>query len=167
MTSCGVKFGKTEAGAVWLDPALTSPFRFYQFWFNAEDRDVVTYLKYFTFRTQGEIGELERDTKEHPERREAQRELARDVTGMVHGPDTSRAPSVPLRCCSADRWRSDRRRHPDGLRRCAVDFHFGVRLWKVESAPRISPSGGVGRVERGSRPADQTGRTLRERPAPC
>lgn len=83
----GTKFGKTEAGAVWLDGAKTSPFRFFQFWLNVDDRDVVAYLKYFTFRTQEEIAELGQATKEHPERRDAQRELARDVTAMVHGAD--------------------------------------------------------------------------------
>jgi tyrosyl-tRNA synthetase len=85
MTSSGTKFGKTEAGSVWLDPELTSPFRFYQFWLNSDDRDVVAYLKFFTFRSQEVIAELERQTREQPERREAQRELARDVTAMVHG----------------------------------------------------------------------------------
>lgn len=85
MTASGVKFGKTESGAVWLDPQRTSPFRFYQFWFNVDDRDVITYLKFFTFRTRDEVAELERITRERPERREAQRELARDVTAMVHG----------------------------------------------------------------------------------
>jgi tyrosyl-tRNA synthetase len=85
MTSSGTKFGKTEAGSVWLDPDRTSPFRFFQFWLNAEDRDVITYLKFFTFKSREEIGELESETAEHPERRVAQRELARDVTAMVHG----------------------------------------------------------------------------------
>jgi tyrosyl-tRNA synthetase len=85
MTSSGTKFGKTEAGTIWLDPERTSPFRFYQFWLNADDKEAVLYLKYFTFRTQSEIVELERATKEHPERRDAQRQLARDVTEMVHG----------------------------------------------------------------------------------
>jgi len=87
LTSSGAKFGKTEAGAVWLDPDRTSPFRFYQFWLNSEDRDVVTYLKFFTFMSQDDIAELERETNEHPERRNAQRELAREVTRMVHGAD--------------------------------------------------------------------------------
>jgi tyrosyl-tRNA synthetase len=86
-TSSGMKFGKTESGTVWLDPARTSPFRLYQFWFNADDRDVIAYLKFFTFRSREEITDLERVTKEHPERREAQRELARDVTAMVHSPE--------------------------------------------------------------------------------
>ena len=83
----GMKFGKTEAGTVWLDPSLTSPFRFYQFWLNVDDRDVVSYLKYFTFRTQPEIGELEQAVQARPEQRDAQRALARDVTEMVHGVD--------------------------------------------------------------------------------
>jgi tyrosyl-tRNA synthetase len=87
MTAAGTKFGKTEAGAVWLDPARTSPFRFYQFWLNVDDRDVISYLRYFTFRTQEQIAELDRATNEHPERRQAQRNLARDVTAMVHGVD--------------------------------------------------------------------------------
>jgi tyrosyl-tRNA synthetase len=87
MTASGVKFGKTEAGAVWLDPEATSPFRFYQFWLNSDDRDVGQYLKYFTFLGRDEIGELERAARESPERREAQRTLAREVTTLVHGAD--------------------------------------------------------------------------------
>ena len=87
MTSSGTKFGKTETGTVWLDPERTSPFRFYQFWLNSEDRDVVAYLKFFTSKSHDDIGELERETQERPERRAAQRELAREVTAMVHGPN--------------------------------------------------------------------------------
>ncbi|MEO5739656.1 MAG: tyrosine--tRNA ligase [Vicinamibacterales bacterium] len=86
-TSSGTKFGKTETGTVWLDAARTSPFRFYQFWLNSEDRDVVMYLKFFTFRSQDEIAALELETREHPERRAAQRSLARELTAMVHGDD--------------------------------------------------------------------------------
>jgi tyrosyl-tRNA synthetase len=86
-TSAGVKFGKTEAGAVWLDPERTSPFHFYQFWLNTDDRDVVRYLKFFTFLTRETIEALARATGEAPERREAQRTLAREVTALVHGPD--------------------------------------------------------------------------------
>jgi tyrosyl-tRNA synthetase len=85
-TASGVKFGKTEAGAVWLDPELTSPFRFYQFWIQTDDRDVVTYLKYFTWLGREEIAALEEAVHDAPERREAQRRLAREVTGLVHGP---------------------------------------------------------------------------------
>lgn len=84
-SSAGVKFGKTEAGAVWLDPDLTSPFRFYQFWFNTDDRDVVKYLKFFTMLSQAEIAELEASLEAAPEKREAQRRLGAEVTRMVHG----------------------------------------------------------------------------------
>ena len=86
-TSAGVKFGKTEAGAVWLDPSMTSPFRFYQFWLNTDDRDAVRYLKYFTFLERREIDALSAAAMEHPERRDAQRTLARAVTEIVHGAD--------------------------------------------------------------------------------
>jgi tyrosyl-tRNA synthetase len=85
MTASGVKFGKTEAGTVWLDPARTSPFRFYQYWMNTDDRDVGPYLKYFTFLDRAAIDELEATVKAAPEKREAQRVLAREVTALVHG----------------------------------------------------------------------------------
>ncbi len=84
-TPSGAKFGKTEAGAVWLDPARTSPYRFYQFWLNTDDRDVAAYLRLFTFLSQAEIAELEAELARAPERREAQRTLAREVTRLVHG----------------------------------------------------------------------------------
>jgi tyrosyl-tRNA synthetase len=84
-TSSGTKFGKTEAGTVWLDPQRTSPFRFYQFWLNADDRDVVSYLKYFTWLDRATITALEQTVTQSPEKREAQRTLAREVTTMVHG----------------------------------------------------------------------------------
>ena len=84
-TSAGTKFGKTEAGTLWLDPARTSPFRFYQFWLNTDDRDVAKYLKFFTWLDPPAIEELERAVVEAPEAREAQRRLAREVTAMVHG----------------------------------------------------------------------------------
>jgi tyrosyl-tRNA synthetase len=87
MTSAGVKFGKTEAGTVWLDAARTSPFKFYQFWLNTDDRDVVTYLKYFTYLDRPAVDALEAATKSEPEKREAQRVLAREVTARVHGAD--------------------------------------------------------------------------------
>jgi tyrosyl-tRNA synthetase len=87
MSASGVKFGKTEAGTVWLDPVRTSPFKFYQYWLNVDDRDVVTYLKYFTFLDRSSIDDLGRTVQETPEEREAQRALARDVTGRVHGSD--------------------------------------------------------------------------------
>jgi tyrosyl-tRNA synthetase len=86
-TASGAKFGKTEAGTVWLDPARTSPFRFYQFWLNTDDRDAVAYLKYFTFLDRSAIEDLERRTQAAPEAREAQRVLAREITALVHGAD--------------------------------------------------------------------------------
>ncbi len=86
-TASGVKFGKTEAGAVWLDPGRTPPFRFYQFWLNTDDRDVVTYLRYFTFLDRAAIDGLDAVTTSAPEKREAQRVLAREVTALVHGAD--------------------------------------------------------------------------------
>jgi tyrosyl-tRNA synthetase len=84
-TSSGSKFGKTEAGAVWLDPERTSPYKFYQFWLNVDDRDVGRYLRYFTLLSREEIESLEQATAERPDRREAQQALARDMTERVHG----------------------------------------------------------------------------------
>src|SRR5436190_4268552 len=84
-TASGAKFGKTEAGAVWLDPNLTSRFRVYQFWLNADDGDVGRYLRSFTFLDRPTIEQLEEATRLAPESREAQRALAREVTRMVHG----------------------------------------------------------------------------------
>lgn len=84
--SDGTKFGKTESGSVWLKPERTSPYRFYQFWLNTDDRDVVNYLKFFSFLSQTEIEALAATVAEHPEQREAQRVLAQEVTGLVHGP---------------------------------------------------------------------------------
>jgi tyrosyl-tRNA synthetase len=84
-TAAGTKFGKTEAGTVWLDPQRTSPFKFYQFWLNTEDRDVISYLKFFTFLDRPMIDALAKTVAEAPEKREAQRTLAREVTSRVHG----------------------------------------------------------------------------------
>lgn len=80
----GTKFGKTAGGAVWLDAEKTSPYEFYQFWLNQDDRDVVKYLKYFTFLSQEEIEELAKKIETEPEKREAQRRLAEEVTRFVH-----------------------------------------------------------------------------------
>jgi tyrosyl-tRNA synthetase len=82
----GSKFGKTAEGeSVWLDPRRTSPYRFYQFWLNTDDADVINYLKYFTWLTQSEIKALQDALFERPEQRQAQRTLAREVTRMIHG----------------------------------------------------------------------------------
>ncbi|MFG3599425.1 tyrosine--tRNA ligase [Micromonospora chersina] len=83
--SDGTKFGKSETGAVWLDPQMTSPYAFYQFWFNADDRDVGRYLRYFSFRSREEIEELEKATAKRPQARLAQRALAEELTTLVHG----------------------------------------------------------------------------------
>lgn len=81
----GTKFGKTAAGSVWLDPARTSPYRFYQFWINTDDREVITYLKQFTWLTQPEIEALAEKHTAAPHERAAHRELAQIMTRMVHG----------------------------------------------------------------------------------
>jgi tyrosyl-tRNA synthetase len=83
----GTKFGKTESGAVWLDKEKTSPYEFYQFWINTDDRDVIKYLKYFTFLSKEEIEELEKQLQKAPEQRAAQKALAEEMTKLVHGED--------------------------------------------------------------------------------
>jgi tyrosyl-tRNA synthetase len=90
LNQSGVKFGKSETGdSVWLHPDGTSPYAFYQHWLNADDRDVPTYLRWFTLFTPVEIAGLETAMAEHPERREAQRALALDLTTRVHGAETA------------------------------------------------------------------------------
>ncbi len=86
-TAAGTKFGKTEAGTIWLDPERTSPYQFYQFWLNVEDRDAIVFLKYFTFLSREDIAPLEAAMTQAPEKREAQRRLAQEVTRLVHGQD--------------------------------------------------------------------------------
>jgi tyrosyl-tRNA synthetase len=81
----GTKFGKTEGGAIWLDSEKTSPYEFYQFWINTDDRDVVKYLKFFTFLSHEEILALEKEMQDAPEKRSAQKRLGEEVTKMVHG----------------------------------------------------------------------------------
>ncbi len=80
----GSKFGKTAGGAVWLDPEKTTPYEFYQFWINTDDRDVVNFLHYFTFLSLDEIEELKKEVETQPEKRVAQRRLAEEVTKLVH-----------------------------------------------------------------------------------
>ncbi|MBA2687346.1 MAG: tyrosine--tRNA ligase [Gemmatimonadaceae bacterium] len=84
-TAAGTKFGKTEAGTVWLDGKLTSPYKFYQFWINVDDRDIPAYLRYFTLLPRGEVEALDAEVQAAPEKRAAQVALARDVTSRVHG----------------------------------------------------------------------------------
>ncbi|HEU5089359.1 MAG TPA: tyrosine--tRNA ligase, partial [Roseiflexaceae bacterium] len=83
--SDGTKFGKTEGGSVWLDPKRTSPYKFYQFWYNTHDDDVIRYLKFFTFLPQHEIEELAQAMAADPAQRAAQQRLAREMTGLLHG----------------------------------------------------------------------------------
>jgi tyrosyl-tRNA synthetase len=83
----GVKFGKSEGGAVWLNPAKTSPTQFYQFWINVDDADVVDYLKIFTFLSRQDIEQLIKQQSENPQQRVAQISLAREVTKLVHSED--------------------------------------------------------------------------------
>lgn len=87
----GTKFGKTESGTVWLDADRTSPYAFYQFWMNADDRDIARWLRVFSFRDHEEIEELERATEDRPQARLAQRALAEELTTLVHGADATAA----------------------------------------------------------------------------
>jgi tyrosyl-tRNA synthetase len=89
--SDGSKFGKSEGNAVWLDPTLTSPYAFYQFWLNSDDADVIARLKIFTFLTRAEIEQLEEAVATEPFRREAQKRLAWEVTSLVHGAEATDA----------------------------------------------------------------------------
>ena len=85
LKSDGTKFGKSAGGAVWLDPEKTTPYEFYQFWLNQDDRDVIKYIKYFTFLEKEEIEALEVSVQEEPHKRQAQKRLAEEVTHFVHG----------------------------------------------------------------------------------
>jgi tyrosyl-tRNA synthetase len=87
----GTKFGKTEGGAVWLDPEMTSPYAFYQFWLNVDDRDISEYMRILSFRSRAELEELERQTEERPQARAAQRALAEELTTLVHGAEQTAA----------------------------------------------------------------------------
>jgi tyrosyl-tRNA synthetase len=89
-TASGSKFGKTEQGAVWLDPAQTSPYKFYQYWINVDDRDAGKYLRLFTLLSRQEIEAVEKQIASAPEKREAQQALARAMTAQVHGDDAAR-----------------------------------------------------------------------------
>jgi tyrosyl-tRNA synthetase len=86
----GTKFGKTESGSVWLDRELTSPYAFYQFWLNTDDRDVMQLVRYYTFRSTDEMAALEQATSERPQARDAQRALAEELTTLVHGEEETR-----------------------------------------------------------------------------
>ena len=157
-TTAGVKFGKTEAGTIWLDPNRTSPFHFYQFWLNTDDRDVVRYLKFFTFLPREAIDELAQARERAPERRDAQRTLAREATTLVHGADqvarAERAAAVlfgealvdanveDVLMVFADAPSTELRLPPDGIP--LVELLATVKLASSKSdAMRLVKSGGV------------------------
>jgi tyrosyl-tRNA synthetase len=149
----GTKFGKTESGTVWLDPALTTPYAFFQFWVNTDDRDVLGYLKCLTFLSRERIEELEKATAERPGAREAQRALAQELTTLVHGRGGQPGPLRPGR---TDR---PRREHPGrGLVRAAQ--HHGLRC----AADRGGTAGchGLGEERELRSPDDRRGRGLPE-----
>ena len=83
----GTKFGKTAGGSVWIDPEMTSPYAFFQYWLNSDDKDVIKFLKVFSFKSRSEIEELEKAHLENPGARSAHRELARELTALVHSPE--------------------------------------------------------------------------------
>ena len=85
----GTKFGKTAGGSVWLDPEMTSPYAFFQYWLNSDDKDVINFLKVFSFKSRQEIEELEMEHNENPGARNAHRSLARELTTLIHGEETS------------------------------------------------------------------------------
>ncbi|MBW5422655.1 tyrosine--tRNA ligase [Streptomyces sp. BG9H] len=87
LKSDGTKFGKSEGGAVWLDPTMTTPYAFYQFWLNTDDRDISTYMRILSFKSREELEEIEKQTEERPQARAAQRALAEELTTLVHGAD--------------------------------------------------------------------------------
>ena len=87
--SDGSKFGKSASGSIWLDPSMTSPYAFFQFWLNTEDKDIINFLKVFSFKSHEEISALEKSHSENPGLRGAHRELARELTTLVHGADTT------------------------------------------------------------------------------
>ena len=147
-TSAGTKFGKTEAGTVWLDPARTSPFRFYQFWLNTDDRDVAKYLKFFTWLDAPAIEELERAVVEAPEAREAQRRLAREVTAMVHGAEElQRAERASQILFGGSLKDAEPVRSLDGVRGCALDDDDAIGAARIDGGGG-GLFGGAGGVER-------------------
>lgn len=116
----GTKFGKTESGAVWLDPEMTTPYAFYQFWLNVDDRDISTYMRILSFKSREELEELEAQTAERPQARAAQRRSPRSSPPWCTAPSSARPSSTPPRRCSGRAtWPSwTRRRWPPPCRSC-------------------------------------------------
>jgi tyrosyl-tRNA synthetase len=90
VSASGAKFGKTESGNVWLDPERTSPYKFYQFWVNIDDRDALRYIRFFTMLSRQDIEAIEKEMEQRPQDRAAQLAIAREVTARVHGADAAR-----------------------------------------------------------------------------
>ncbi|HKV71823.1 MAG TPA: tyrosine--tRNA ligase [Gemmatimonadales bacterium] len=130
-TASGAKFGKSEGESIWLDPEMTSPYRFFQFWLNTDDRDAVGYLKTFTFLERKDIESLEGQLKSNPGDRAAQTALARSVTEMVHGPDALASVVSASQVLFGD---FDPRKAPAGV--------FGILAGEVPTAesPSASPT---------------------------
>ena len=129
----GTKFGKTEAGTVWLDPERTSPYAFYQFWLNVADQDVVNFLRIFTFKSLADIAELAVSVQHTPEEREAQQVLADEVTGLVHGEgglaSAKRITAALFQEAMADLTQSDfQQLEQHGLETCVIPGERGSVL---------------------------------------
>lgn len=154
----GTKFGKTESGTVWLDPEMTTPYAFYQFWLNADDRDVSKFLRIFSFRSREEIEELEKQTEERPQARAAQRALAEELTTLVHGAGQTAAVTAASRALFGQGELADLDEDADRvpLRGAA---HPGLRAGARRRPPGRGRPGGqqVGRA-----PDREGGRRLRE-----
>ena len=93
----GTKFGKTAGGSVWLDPEMTSPYAFFQYWLNSDDADVIKFIKTFSFKSREEIEQLEKTHNENPGAREAHRALARELTSLVHSPEIAERVEIAAR----------------------------------------------------------------------
>lgn len=164
-TAAGTKFGKSEAGPVWLDAEQTSPYRFYQFWINTDDRDVGRYLRFFTLLGRSAIEALESAAAVHPERREAQRALARDVTARVHGAEAAAvaeevsallfggAEAGSLSASALDALRQEVPYHEAHLARdaAAAPGQAGLDILDLLANTKLAPSKGAARrlVEQG------------------
>lgn len=133
-SSTGRKFGKTEEGAVWLDANRTSPYGMYQYWVQTADADVISYLKLFTFLDQASIGELELEMKTYPEKREAQRVLAAQCTGIVHGAAAVKAVEAASRILFSD---SVETATPETIQLLSVEVP-STQLTRVELENKIS-----------------------------
>ena len=132
--SDGTKFGKSESGNIWLDANRTSPYKFYQFWINADDRDAARFLRFFSLMSREEVESLDRAIAERPETREAQSALAMDVTSRVHGEESARTAR------DASRILFDKKADPRALSPAAI------QMLKDEIPFRRLPAGSDGKL---------------------